>query len=359
MNRANPFVAELLERSAAGYAGFATGLLLERVPEIVDAYGADAFTTWKAHMTQRVIELAAALAAGESRLFAARIAWTRKAFIARERNADHLRASLEALRDVLAEHLPGEATSECRGFIDAAIDSLRDPDVGLDESELDPEAPHDKIALRYLQQVLEGNVADAISTVQKAARNGLDHAGVYLEVLLPAQREIGRLWHLGDVTVAEEHLVSATTQRSMAVLANTAPGVAPNGKTVVSAAVAGNAHDIGLRAVADLYQLAGWRSIFVGSDVPTGDLPGTLTFFEADLLLLGATLSTQIQKVAETIRVVRDRCERNVKIVVGGSAFDEAPDLWQRVGGDGYSPTVDGAVAVGARLVGLSSAGLH
>ncbi len=86
------------------------------------------------------------------------------------------------------------------------------------------------------------------------------------------------------------------------------------------------------------------------------DLPSTLTFFEADLLLLGATLSTQIQKVAETIRIVRDRCERDVRIVVGGAAFDEAPGLWRRVGSDGYSPTADGAVELGGRLVGLQPA---
>ncbi len=257
---------------------------------------------------------------------------------------------------MLADHLPGDAGADCGVFIDAAIAALDDERAVLDDSELDPAVPHDRIALLYLQQVLEGNVADAIATVRRAAENGLDHRGVYLEVLLPAQREIGRLWHLGDVSIAEEHLVSATTQRSMAVLANTAPAVQANGKTLVAAALSGNTHDIGLRAIADLFQLEGWRAIFVGSDVPMRDLPSTLTFFEADLLLLGATLSTQIQKVSETIRLVRDRCERDVKIVVGGAAFDEAPDLWRRIGGDGYSPTADGAVDLAGRLVGLRPA---
>lgn len=357
MTEANPFVAEMLERSAAGYAGHAAALLFERRGGIAERYAPGAFPTWKAHLTQRIIELAAALAVGEQKLFVSRVTWSRKAFVARERDVDDLRASLAALRDVLAEHLPTDTGADCGAYIDAAIAALDDAGVLLEESELDPSVPHDRIALLYLQQVLEGNVADAIATVRRAAENGLDSRGVYLEVLLPAQREIGRLWHLGDVSVAEEHLVSATTQRSMAVLANTAPAAEPNGKTLVAAAVAGNAHDIGLRAVADLFQLEGWRAIFVGSDVPIRDLPSTLTFFEADLLLLGATLSTHVQKVAETIRIVRDRCERDVKIVVGGAAFDEAPDLWRRVGGDGYSPTAGGAVDLGGRLVGLQPAG--
>lgn len=356
MDHANPFVAELLERSAAGYAGHVGALLFERRGGIAERYAPEAFPTWKAHLTQRIIELAAALAVGEPRLFVSRVAWSRKAFVARDREVEDLRASLAALREVLADELPGDAGADCGAYIDAAVAALDDEHAALDDSELDPKVPHDRIALLYLQQVLEGNVADAIATVRRAAENGLEPRGVYLEVLLPAQREIGRLWHLGDVSVAEEHLVSATTQRSMAVLANTAPAAQPNGQTLVAAAVSGNAHDIGLRAIADLFQLEGWRAICVGSDVPMRDLPGTLTFFEADLLLLGATLSTHIQKVAETIRLVRDRCERDVKIVVGGAAFDEAPDLWRRIGGDGYSPTADGAVDLGGRLVGLRPA---
>jgi methanogenic corrinoid protein MtbC1 len=87
--------------------------------------------------------------------------------------------------------------------------------------------------------------------------------------------------------------------------------------------------------------------------VPSADLPSVLSYFGADLLLLGATLAIQIPRVEEAIIAIRSRCDRPVKIIVGGAAFDEAPDLWRRIGADGYAPTVDQAVALGARLVGL------
>ena len=44
-----------------------------------------------------------------------------------------------------------------------------------------------------------------------------------------------------------------------------------------------------------------------------------------------------------------------MRVVVGGAAFDEVPDLWTRVGSDGYAPTIDQALDVGARLVGLQA----
>jgi methanogenic corrinoid protein MtbC1 len=356
MTHANPFVAELLERGAAGFAGYATRLLLDRNDDLAKRCEPDGFATWKAHLTQRIIELAAALAAGERQLFVARLHWSRKAFEARGSDPADLKRSLEALREVMSQNMPTDAAVECNTYIDAAIAIFDQDAPNLDDAELNPNLPHDRTALLYLQQVLEGNVAAAIEVVKRAADSGLGAAGVYLQVLLPAQREIGRLWHLGDVSISEEHLVSATTQRTMSLLTGSGADVSPNGKTMVAAAVAGNAHDIGLRAVADLFQLQGWRAIFIGSDVPAAELPNALTYFDADVLLLGATLSTQIQKAAETIRIIRDRCERDVKIIVGGAAFDEAPDLWRRVGGDGYSPTIDGAVELGGKLAGLRAA---
>ncbi|RMF96175.1 MAG: cobalamin B12-binding domain protein, partial [Gammaproteobacteria bacterium] len=50
---------------------------------------------------------------------------------------------------------------------------------------------------------------------------------------------------------------------------------------------------------------------------------------------------------------VRDRCERDVKILVGGAAFDEAPEIWRKVGADAYGASLDEALAQGRRLVGL------
>lgn len=349
----NAFAADLLERGAAGYAGFATSLLLKHDQDLADRMGATGQATWRAHLTQRVLELAAAVAAGDARLFTGRVTWSRKAFHARgQRDAD-IRSSLTALRDVLAGKLPEAAGTEALEYLDGALGLLAGPVPAMDPSELDPGRPADRLALQYLQQILEGNAAAAIRSVAAAAADGLGPEAVYLQVLMPAQREVGRLWHAGDLTIAEEHMVTATTHRAMAVIAAAGQPAQPNGRTVVLAAVAGNVHDIGLRALGDLYQLAGWRVIFVGSDIPANELPTLLTFFDVDLLVLGATLGTHVPRVEQAIRSIRERCEHPVKVIVGGSAFDEAPELWQRVGADGFGARLDTAVTLGAQLVGL------
>lgn len=345
------FAAQLLERGSSGYAGYAAAALIERRPEIREQFAPDALGTWKHHLAQRLLELAAALVAAEPQLFVARVLWSAKAFRARGQDQCLVRDSLVVLREVLAERLPENARVASLDYLDQALVALDHP-AGSDGPALDPTRPADNLALRYLQRVLEGDVAGAVAEVVDAVREGLDVRSAYLDVLLPAQREVGRLWHVGEVSVAEEHLVSSATQRTMAVLASNAQCAPANGKCAIVAAVASNAHDIGLRAVADLYQMAGWRTIFLGADVPMEDLPAVIGYFQADLLLLGATISTQLPRVQQTIGAVRSRSERPVKVVVGGAAFDETPDLWRKLGADGYAARVDEAVTLGARLVG-------
>ena len=105
----NRFASELLERGAAGYGGFAASLMLDRDPGLRERQGPNAMATWRSHLNPRALELAAAVQAGDSRLFLGRVTWSRKAFRARGQDDQDIRHSIQALRDVLVERLPGPA----------------------------------------------------------------------------------------------------------------------------------------------------------------------------------------------------------------------------------------------------------
>ncbi len=345
------FAAELLQKSSQAFAGYAAATLLDQHPERRARFGPDALTTWKAHMGQRVMELAAALRMGENRLFSARVCWALKAFRSRDASLEDLRDSLQALRAVLGERLPEPARQRAIACLDEGVAALTTEPPAKLESELDPTQAGGRLALAYLEKVLSGDVPGAIEELVRRVNEGLSVQAAYLEVLLPAEREIGRLWHGAQVNVAEEHLVSFAIQRTMAVLSTLNAPATPGRRTVVVAAVAGNAHDIGLRAAADLYELAGWRTIFLGADVPPADLVAMLGFSAADVLLLGVTLATQLPAAADAIALARKLAERRVRVIVGGAAFEGVPQLWQTIGADGYAADLAAAVSLGERLV--------
>jgi methanogenic corrinoid protein MtbC1 len=187
-----------------------------------------------------------------------------------------------------------------------------------------------------------------------ALEKGHNARDLYLQVLLPAQEEVGRMWLANDINVAEEHFASQTTKMVMAQLLPRATSQPPNGKTMLAAAVAGNQHDIGLQVVADFFELDGWRTVLLGANVPARDLVQAVDGFAADLLGISVSQPTQFEAVKATIQAVRDDPRAaEVKILLGGRAFTDPDELPKELGADGFAAHPAEAVALGRQLVGL------
>ena len=345
--------ANLIEAQAHEIAGQDWAELQTAYSNIEDRFGPDAEALWTDHLQQRLIELSVALNAGDAKLFAARLAWSRSAMQSRGLTAEDIDNSLKALSTALASQLSQSAADAARNCISEANNTLlRNAEAGL-ASQLDPGLPNHRLALQYIQAVVAGNVLPGMELVLDAVERGLSINDAYLEVLLPAQTEVGRLWHLNSISVSEEHLVSYTTQRLMATIASRAQRKPDNGYTAVAGAVVGNVHDIGIRAIAYLMEIEGWRTIYLGSDIPQTELPNTLDSFEADVLLLSVALTSQLPDTARTIQSIRDSGEHPVKILVGGNGLSESPDLWREIGADGYATGAGQALALALEMVTL------
>ena len=160
------------------------------------------------------------------------------------------------------------------------------------------------------------------------------------------------MWHAGELSIGEEHVITATTQRAMALLCERARSSSPKDKTVLLACVPGNVHDMGLRATSDFFEMAGWRALNLGSDVPHEEIARCVQTFDADVVVLAATLDPHLKGVQRAIEKIRALEDREVKIIVGGPVFKRVPDLWRRVGADGYSAAVEEAEPLATRLTG-------
>jgi len=148
---------------------------------------------------------------------------------------------------------------------------------------------------------------------------------LYQRVIAPAMHEIGELWVKGALTVADEHLATALTHRVLAALrppvwvgvGSEQPVVAR--RRVMLAAVEGEQHALGLRMAADVFEDAGFESIYLGADVPIGALLQALDSLSPDLLALSATmpeLAPELDQVALAVRHAHPR----LKLLFGGQA---------------------------------------
>jgi len=352
MGTPSQFTAMLIRTSIQTYAGYAASLLAERHPETIARFGDAGFSLWKDNIAACMDDLTGALETDRASLFVKRVTWTRDAFTIRDVPADDLKHSLEALRDVLSEHLPPASRTTPCDCIDQAISALDQPPAP--EPSLNPADPAQLLAMRYLEALLSGERRRANDIIADSVNNPFRIKQLYLDVLIPAQTEIGRMWHADEIGIAEEHYATAATQSVIATLANAEQPKRWNGKNVVLALAEGNAHDMVLRVLASLFEQEGWRAFMLGADLPIPDLADGVRIFGADLIVLSASMPTQLRAVRVAISAMR-AVAPDVKILVGGRAFDREPNMWEQVGADLGAGGVDDALKQAAYLVGLEA----
>jgi methanogenic corrinoid protein MtbC1 len=340
------FTATLLRASANGFAGLAASRTAERRGAPAELEGG--FDAWQAHFKTLVGELAAAADDGSVVAFAATVAWTRDAFAARGLSTEILSVGLEELATVLEESLPAPAWKPLPPFFEAArAELVRDG------------KPHEReisgvaggIVETYLAKLQEGDAPGAIATVTGAVEGGGLSVPEALEgVLTTALHEIGRRWHTDVINVAQEHFAAQVSGRLLERLLLMAPASPPNGHTVMLTMIEGDAHDLGLRIVAAFFELDGWRTICLGANMPSFDLPQAVEDFGVDLILLGATLNTQRDAVARAIGTLRE-ARPDLKVLAGGRAFAACEERASEIGADGCALQPSRAVELGRELL--------
>lgn len=207
------------------------------------------------------------------------------------------------------------------------------------------------LAAAYLEALLAGERERALRLVVGAAEQEGDVRGLYEDVLAPVQREIGRLWQRDEISVATEHYCTAVTQLVVAQLHPYVFSAPRNGWRLVATSAQGNLHELGIRMVSDLFELEGWDTYYLGANTPHTAVLDAVAAESADLLLVSATLSEQVDSVAALIAAARaDERTKDVPIIVGGPPFS-GPDA-PEVGADGTAGSAGEGIERARELVG-------
>jgi methanogenic corrinoid protein MtbC1 len=261
-------------------------------------------------------------------------------------------ASIECIAETLDSFLPGTQAVLARSYIEYALEAFRTASTET-TSFIVPGSALGVLARSYLKASLGGDRADAVLMLNDAVNAGTPVREVYLEVFQPVQREVGRLWHLNQVSVAQEHWVTAVTQVAMARINDRLVADHDLDKTVVTACVGGEQHELGARMVSDFFEMDGWDARFLGANTPSSAVVESVRESGAAVLALSATMIAHVKDVAEIIAMLRaDEKLADTHVLVGGYPFNVAPDLWQRIGADGYAPDAETAPAVAFSLIG-------
>ena len=178
---------------------------------------------------------------------------------------------------------------------------------------------------RYLAAQLAGDRREALRLVMEdGVGQGVPVPALHLEVIQPAQVEIGRLWQENAITVADEHLATAISQLVVSHLYRHLPPAVPNGKRALVACAEGELHEMGARIAADFLEMAGFDVRFLGANVPADSVGAMVRTARPDLVVLSAATSFCFPGLRRTVAAVRAAGGPRLPILVGGSAFTGA-----------------------------------
>jgi len=339
-------VGHQLRAQAGALADAVVAREFARHPELRTRYGASG--RWKSRQDAiyHLSYLADALDADSPALFNDYIGWVKALLQQRGVRSEDLDHHLGCMADVVRKEMPPAVAAAAVAMIEGARAAL--PAMpSTTTSFLVPGQRLSPLVRDYVNALLGGYRQAAGRLVFDAAERGEPVRQLYLQVFQPALREIGRLWQMNKISIAQEHFCSAATQIVMSQLLPRGVAAERCGHGVVVACVSGDLHEVGARMVGDFFALAGWDTYFCGANTPHAAVAASLVDRAADVLAVSATMGCHVLAVKELIEQVRaePRCAR-LRVMVGGHPFNVDPALWRTVGADGTAADADAAVAL-------------
>jgi methanogenic corrinoid protein MtbC1 len=135
-------------------------------------------------------------------------------------------------------------------------------------------------------------------------------------VLEPLLEAVGARWERGELTVAEEHVVSeAVRSRLGHLLADSGGGV--HG-IVILACAPGERHELGLMMATLALRRDGWKIVYLGADTPLRDAFAFAEKVSANVVAL--SISMDERGAALEKELGKARPPAGVRLVLGGAA---------------------------------------
>lgn len=321
-------------------------------PKLEFNYGATSRAKCYQDTVYHLSYLSDALRVSEPALFADYVVWAKEMLAGRGIPEKDLADNLIILRDSLAEKLPSDYSKIACSYVDEGVEKLN-KNLSKSTSFINSDEPFADLANSYLEALLRGrrDIASRL-ILDQIQWKGAKVKDLYLHVFQKAQHEIGRLWQINQLSVAQEHYCTAATQMIMSQLYPYIFSTEKNGKTLVATCVSGDLHEIGVRMVSDFFEMEGWDTFYLGANIPASDFLETLKERNADLALISATMTFHLRYVRELIEKIRaDKEIQHIRIMVGGYPFNVAPNLWGEIGADGFAYDAKNAVELGNNLL--------
>lgn len=319
-------------------------------PEIYQSFGQRGREACREDLAFTLDFLRPALEFGTVQPFVDYVLWLREVLATRAIPVTHVPLALDWLGAFYREHLPEAAAAAVTAVLDAAR-AAPAVTTGI-ATGTGPGPPEDWPEFPAVQEaLLAGDRKRCLAVLRERLAGGAGLLDVELRLVQPALYQVGRDWQANRISVAQEHLATATAYAVLAQLAIEVDPAAPVERRALLACVPGNNHALGLRMVADAFELGGWEVHYLGADVPIRALCDEVDRWRPHLVGLSVSMPYHLATARETIAALRAGSGApGPAVLIGGFAINSLPAIAPLLGAAASGHNAAAALEVGTRL---------
>ena len=199
-----------------------------------------------------------------------------------------------------------------------------------------PEFPEIELALT--STALAGDAGALYRIASDLLDNGVPFDSLLFDYLLAAERSVGKRWAQGDYLIAEEHAVTATIETVISLLVGMFDQPA-DGPSIVVVTAEGDDHALPARAAAANLVYLGYRTTFLGANVPGEGLREYLDTEPPALILMSTAMTTHLLGARAVVEAAH---QAGVPVLAGGNGFGPEGEWVGSAGADGWVGTLSG-----------------
>jgi len=351
MSVSNDSVVQSLEDNKQALAQIMTDFHFKCHPELAEKYGKKGKEKCYKDAIYHINYLGQAIRVDSPKIFNSYLDWARTMLKERGIGVSDLVDNMRFLKEAVHQKISGDEGAVLINYIDHGLAALKNEKT-KEQSFFLPGDPLVEEAQAYLDFLLTGKRAEAGELIGRLVENGISIKDIYEHIFQKTQYEVGALWQSNKITVAHEHYCTAATQLIMSQLYPQIFATEKKGYKLIACSVADELHEIGIRMVADFFEMEGWDTYYMGANMPSQNLINAVKEYEADVLAVSVTMPLHLEKADKLVKAIRlDEEINDLNILVGGYPFRIEPELWKKIGADGSAASAKEAIKMATKLV--------
>lgn len=220
------------------------------------------------------------------------------------------------------------ATPEVEAIVNAAL-SQAQGDPGNLNTEL--------LAKQYARAAVQGDEQACSEVLDVAFRANLPLLDTYEDILAPAMALVGTWYKVEAIDEGQEHMASAITERMMARTVQIAGPTKRHNRIAILGCASNSWHSIGIRMISDYLRLCGWRTLFLGANVPMRSFLTAVDQHHPHMVLLSLSADEGVEDTVRTLKALNElRTSGKARFVlaVGGGLAEAALERVTAAGSD-------------------------